>query len=169
MGRVWPRCRASWAAAQYLVSPKEIGVTVEAPSKAPEPSQVVASVGSASVASSTSHQTTQPELAAPQPRGPAASQFHARWDEFARFSNFWEGHVLAGLLRSEDVPAKVIFLWPVFDAGFSLVLVPRELLHRARWVLSWPAASGAELTFLATGELELSQESDGNMSSRRDR
>ena len=125
---------------------------------------MVASVGSTSAATSASHQTIHPELAAPQPRGPAASQFHPHWEEFARFSNFWEGHVLAGLLRNEDVPAKVIFLWPVFDAGFSAVLVPRELLHRARWVLSWPVASDAELTFLATGELESSRESDGNTS-----
>jgi len=51
------------------------------------------------------------------------------------------------------VPAHVISLSPLFNSGFSMVLVPRELAHRARWVLSWPAPSDAELTFLATGEL----------------
>lgn len=88
----------------------------------------------------------------PSPR-PPASDLYAHWEEFARFPNFWEGYVLAGLLRNEDVPAHVISLSPLFNSGFSMVLVPRELVHRARWVLSWPVPSDAELTFLATGEL----------------
>ena len=116
------------------------------------------SVSPVAAQSSASHQTTHAELAAPQSPWPPASQFFSHWNEFARFANFWEGHVLAGLLRNEDVPAKVIFVWPSFDAGFSAVLVPRELMHRARWVLSWPVASDAELTFLATGELETTHE-----------
>ena len=109
-------------------------------------------------AAQASRQTAAPALAAPQPPWPPATHLHARWEEFARFPNFWEGHVLAGLLRSEDVPAEVVFCWPSFDAGFSAVMVPRELLHRARWVLSWPAASEAELMFLATGEFTSSRD-----------
>jgi hypothetical protein len=127
--------------------------------------QVVASVGPVPAASTASHQSIHPELAAPRPPWPASSQFHAHWEEFARFPNYWEGYVLAGLLRSEDVPAKVISLWPVFDAGSSTVFVPRELMHRARWVLAWPAPSEAELTFLATGELETGEESQSGSAS----
>jgi len=102
----------------------------------------------------TSQQTIHPELAAPQSPWQESSQLYAHWEEFASFPNHWEGYVLAGLLRNEDVPARVIFLWPAFNSGFSAVFVPRELIHRARWVLSWPVASDAELLFLATGELK---------------
>ena len=142
-----------------VVSPRGgQAVTVETPSKVRKPGRIVGLVAPVSAQATASHQTVHPELAAAQSPWPASSQFFARWDEFARFANFWEGHILAGLLRNEDVPAKVIFVWPSFDAGYSAVLVPRALMHRARWVLSWPVASDAELTFLATGELESSQE-----------
>jgi hypothetical protein len=144
---------------------KREAVTVEAPSKTREPSQVVVSVGPVPALSSASQQSSHPEQAIPQSPWPPASHLYVHWEEFARFTNFWEGHILAGLLRNEDVPARVLFLWPSFDSGFSSVLVPRELLHRARWVLSWPAPSEAELTFLATGEFVSSQEASiGNAS-----
>jgi hypothetical protein len=112
----------------------------------------VASVGPVDAMSSSSHQIRHLEQAAPQSPWPPASHVYLHWEEFARFPNYWEGHILAGLLRNEDVPARVTFLWPSFDSGFSSVLVPRELLHRAQWVLRWPPPSEAELTFLATGE-----------------
>jgi len=132
-------------------------MSVDAPDKTREPRQVVASVGPAPAVSIASHQSSHfAEAIQPAP-WPPASNFYRHWEEFARFANFWEGHILAGLLRNEDVPAKLIFLWPFFDSGFSMVLVPRELLHRARWVLSWPAPSEAELAFLATGELVSNQ------------
>ena len=124
-------------------------MTVEAPSRTREANNIVSSVGGATTAA-----------AVPQSPRPPASDFHAHWEIFARFPNFWEGHVLAGLLRSEDVPAQVLSLSPLFDSGFSAVLVPRELVHRARWVLAWPPPSEAELTFLATGELPNQEEGE---------
>ena len=76
------------------------------------------------------------------------------WEEFARFPNIWEGLILAGLLENEGLPAVVESLWPGPDLrSHSIVWVPRNLVHRARWILSWPAPTEAELTFLATGEL----------------
>jgi hypothetical protein len=131
-------------------------MAVEAPVKTEPAKPAVTAAEMLSAASSPPSQSDV-HTAGQIPR-PSSHHVHAHWEEFARFSNYWEGHVLAGLLRNEDVPAKLIFLWPSFDAGFSLVLVPRELLHRARWVLSWPAPSEAELTFLATGELLSGQE-----------
>ena len=139
-------------------------MTVEAPSRIRKPSQAAASVAPVPAAPTTSQQTIHPELAEPRSPWPASSQFYPHWEEFASFPNHWEGYVLAGLLRNEDVPARVISLWPVFNSGFSAVLVPRESFHRARWVLSWPAPSEAELLFLATGDLEPGQESqDGSV------
>jgi hypothetical protein len=77
----------------------------------------------------------------------------AEWEVFARFPNFWEGRVLAGLLENEGLPAVVESMWPGPDLrSYSIVLVPASLVHRARWILSWPAPSEAELTFLATGK-----------------
>jgi hypothetical protein len=140
-------------------------MTVDAPDKTREPSQAVASVGPVPAVWIASHQSNHFEQGIPQSPWPPASNFYRHWEEFARFASFWEGHILAGLLRNEDVPAKVIFLWPSFDPGFSLILVPRELLHRARWVLSWPAPSEAELAFLATGELVSCQEAGGGNTS----
>ncbi len=142
-------------------------MTVDAPDKTREPSPVVASVGPVPPVSIASHQSSHIEQALPQLPWPPASDFYRHWEEFARFASFWEGHILAGLLRNEDVPARLIFLWPFFDSGFSLILVPRELLHRARWVLSWPAPSEAELTFLATGELVPDPETSGTIHAAR--
>ena len=136
-------------------------MNVDAPDKTREPNQVVASVGAVPAVSMASHQGSHFAEAIPPSPWPPASTFYRHWEEFARFASVWEGHILAGLLRSEDVPAKLIFLWPSFDTGFSMVLVPRELLHRARWVLSWPAPSEAELAFLATGELVSSEATGG--------
>lgn len=86
----------------------------------------------------------------PQPQ----LQNPVRWEVFASFPNFWEGQILAGLLNNEDVPAIVEFTWPDFGMqSYSVVRVPCELAHRARWILAWPPPTEAELTFLATGEM----------------
>jgi hypothetical protein len=83
------------------------------------------------------------------------------WEEFARFSHFWDGHILGGLLENEGIPTIIEFLWPSVDLkSYSVVWVPRELAHRARWILAWPAPSEEELIFLATGELPSSQDSE---------
>ena len=77
------------------------------------------------------------------------------WDELARYPNFWEGHIVCGLLISEGVTAAVRNTWPGPDlASHSVVWVPRELMRRAHWILAWPAPSESELIFLATGDLE---------------
>ena len=64
--------------------------------------------------------------------------------------------VLANLLRAESVPAVVRNLadLPGLEQGAE-VLVPAQLLHRAKWIIAQPNPSDAELTYLATGELPL--------------
>ena len=100
-------------------------------------------------------QGTLPRDAAAQAPWPQPQlQEPVHWDVFASFPNFWEGQILGGLLNNEGVPAIVDFTWPDFGgASCSVVRVPRELAHRARWILAWPAPTEAELTFLATGEM----------------
>lgn len=84
----------------------------------------------------------------------------AEWEVFARFPNVWEGYILAGLLENEGLPAIAQSIWPLVEmSSHSFVWIPRSLVHRARWILSWPAPSEAELTFMATGQFP---ESDVN-------
>ena len=47
----------------------------------------------------------------------------------------------------------------VLPTSYSIVWVPRELVRRARWILSWPAPTEAELTFLAVGSWDSLPES----------
>jgi hypothetical protein len=58
------------------------------------------------------------------------------------------------LLENEGVPALVApngsIFWPWDTAA---VLVPRQSLHTARWILAQPGPTDAELEFLATGKL----------------
>jgi hypothetical protein len=80
---------------------------------------------------------------------------HPHWIEFAVFPNFWEAHVVGGLLESHDIPVLVGHTWP--DPSLtsrSFLCVPPEMAHRARWILAWPPPGEAELNFLATGELD---------------
>jgi hypothetical protein len=101
------------------------------------------------------------QLPWPQPDLPEP----AEWEEFARFPNFWEGQILGGLLRNEGLPAVVEFQWPGVDLrSCSIVLVPRALMHRARWILSWPSPTEAELLFLATGEIGPPEEPESQVS-----
>ena len=75
------------------------------------------------------------------------------WEQFAFFDNFWEGQILGGLLTNEGIPNVVMYTSPSIDlTSYSVVYVANELAHRARWILSWPAPTEEELTFLATGE-----------------
>ena len=76
-----------------------------------------------------------------------------RWERFMRFPGPLEAHIVAGRLDAEGVPTVVLSA-PAPDLSSSAeVLVPRHLMHRARWVLAWPPASEEELLFLATGEV----------------
>jgi hypothetical protein len=77
-----------------------------------------------------------------------------RWQEFAAYSDAASAEVAAGLLRSEGVPVNVASDEPMpgLIRGFRL-LVPAEMLHRARWVVSNAAFTDEELTFFATARL----------------
>jgi hypothetical protein len=75
------------------------------------------------------------------------------WERFMSFPGAMEAHIVAGRLNAEGVPTLVLSA-PGFETLFTAeILVPKALLHRARWVLSWPPASEEELLFLATGEI----------------
>src|SRR5690349_11403457 len=87
----------------------------------------------------------------PWPEFPRQQELH--WETFMRFSAPMEAHIVAGQLNAEGVPTVVLSA-----AGLEFVfavelLVPRALVHRARWVLAWPPLSDEELLFLATGEI----------------
>lgn len=71
---------------------------------------------------------------------------------FARYPNYLATHIVAGLLENEGVPTLVEFFAPFPVTDSSAIWVPKELLHRARWILAWPPPTEAELLFLATGE-----------------
>jgi hypothetical protein len=78
-----------------------------------------------------------------------------RWQEFAAYSDAASAEVAAGLLRSEDVPVSVLSDEPMpgLIRGFRL-MVPSELIHRARWVVSNAAFTDEELAFFATARLD---------------
>ena len=76
------------------------------------------------------------------------------WTCFASFRNYIAAYIVAGRLEFEGVPAIVVTVGSSYDGtSAASILVPQELLHRARWLIAWPAPSDAELTFLAIGEL----------------
>ena len=95
------------------------------------------------------------------PAGTPEFQFHdvpagafSDWMRFATYSNELEAHIVAGNLLTNGVPSLIERIGYFPSATAAAIWVPRLLAHRARWVLSWPPLSEAELTFLATGELE---------------
>ena len=75
------------------------------------------------------------------------------WQAFASYRNPLSAHIVAGLLESEGVPT-IISGWSAFPGAIpSVVWVPQQLMHRARWIAALEPPSDAELSFLATGEL----------------
>jgi hypothetical protein len=74
------------------------------------------------------------------------------WIRFARYLNDLEARIVAGHLIAEGVPSVVEPIGPFPGMTACAIWVPKLLAHRARWVLSWPPPTDAELTFLATGE-----------------
>ena len=76
------------------------------------------------------------------------------WSEFATYGEAASAEVIAGLLRSEKVPARIVSDAPMAGlAGGFCVMVPVAMLRRAEWVLSQAQLTDAELSFFATGEL----------------
>ena len=77
------------------------------------------------------------------------------WLEFASYPDAFSAEAMAGLFRSEALPVRVLADEPVpgLARGFR-VLVPAELMHRARWIISQSQVSDEELDFLATGKLK---------------
>jgi hypothetical protein len=77
------------------------------------------------------------------------------WNVVATFSDVVSAHALVVLFRAEGVPAEVVSDTPLLgEARRCEVHVPSELEHRARWLMSQAQFTDAELTFLATGELD---------------
>ncbi len=100
-----------------------------------------------------------PNVAAQMPWPQPAPREYVQWEEFERYPHCWSGHIIGGLLENEGVPVIVEFLWPGPDLrSYSVVYVPRELVHRARWILAWEPPSEAELAFLATGQMQASEQ-----------
>ena len=75
------------------------------------------------------------------------------WQRFERYSNHITASIVAGRLEADGVPT-IVEAASAFPGVFcATIWVPKDLMHRARWVLAWPVPSDSELTFLATGEL----------------
>jgi hypothetical protein len=73
----------------------------------------------------------------------------------ATFLDVPSAHVVVVLLRAEGVPAKLVSDTPLLgEARPCQVRVPSELVRRAHWLMSQAQFTDAELTFLATGELD---------------
>jgi hypothetical protein len=75
------------------------------------------------------------------------------WECFAVYHDELSAGVVADYLRRNDCPAQVMgCAGTALDNGVR-VLVPGELLHRARWLWAKADLTEAELQYLATGEL----------------
>jgi hypothetical protein len=85
-----------------------------------------------------------------------SSTLNADWLVAVTLSDNASAQMMATLFRAEGVPAEVIGITPRFlgEAGLFEIRVPVELLHRAHWLMKQSQVTYAELTFLATGELE---------------
>jgi hypothetical protein len=96
----------------------------------------------------------RPTDAAAEPPWPDLPSHHPiRWERFMRFFGPLEAHIVAGRLNVEGVPTIVLSALGLDPSNNAEILVPHHLLHRARWVLAWPAVAEEELLFLATGEI----------------
>lgn len=76
------------------------------------------------------------------------------WSEVVTFPDRISAEAVLGLLTQSNVPGRIVSDEHIPGLGlFFSVVVPTELLHRARWLLSEAQVSEAELTYLATKEL----------------
>lgn len=87
----------------------------------------------------------------PWPQLPQGSEL--KWESFLRHLGPLEAQIVAGRLDAEGVPTIVLAAMSLDFSNAAEILVPRHLVHRARWVMAWPEVSEEELLFLATGEI----------------
>ncbi len=74
--------------------------------------------------------------------------------QVSTFDDEASAEVLAGMLRSEGVPAEVRPISPLPGIIDEVqVFVPTSLAHRARWLMNSSKVTDEELRFAATGEL----------------
>jgi hypothetical protein len=92
----------------------------------------------------------------PWPTPPHGS--YREFQRFERYPNYLAACIVAGLLENEGVPPIVESSGIFPDTESSTIWVPKELMHRARWILAFPPPTHEELTFLATGELRSDEE-----------
>ena len=90
-----------------------------------------------------------------------SSASNLAWDVVATFSDAPSAQALAVLFRGEGVPAEVVSDTALLgEARRCEIRVPSDLAHRARWLMSQALFTDAELTFLATGELDGADKAD---------
>jgi len=76
------------------------------------------------------------------------------WQSLMTVLDTLSAQALVERLNGEGVPTRVQMDTSLLGAARSCeILVPSELLHRAKWLLSSGQFSDTELTYLATGEL----------------
>jgi hypothetical protein len=84
-----------------------------------------------------------------------SSTANLAWDIVATFSDVPSAQAMAALFRAEGVPAEVVSDTSLLgEARRCEIRVPSELAHRVRWLMLHAQFTDAELTILATGELE---------------
>ena len=90
-----------------------------------------------------------------------ASTSSVAWDVVATFSDVPSAQALAGLFRAEGVPVELVSDTSLLgEVRHCEVRVPSALAHRARWLMSQAQFTDAELSFLATGELDGTDNAD---------
>jgi hypothetical protein len=75
------------------------------------------------------------------------------WEYFAAYDAELAAGVVVDYLRRNDCAAQVIGRPRVEPGPAVHVLVPGELLHRAKWLWAQADITEAELNFLVSGEL----------------
>jgi len=76
------------------------------------------------------------------------------WQSLMTVLDTLSAQALVERLNGEGVPTRVQMDTSLLGVARNCeILVPGELLHRARWLLSSQHFSDTELTYLATGEL----------------
>lgn len=83
------------------------------------------------------------------------------WEYIQTFADEITAEAFAGSLRAQGVPAEVVVQSHVPGLVNDVkVRVPTSLVHRARFLLNSPKPTDAELTFAATGELGIGEDSE---------